>query len=112
MQEVISFGKRLVPLEQIAYVEPFNPAQNPQLNATKEFKARVVLLNRDDARADRRVHAIAAADVAPHPPTDRARGAVAGLAMSSGSPDVPSDLAFGKLKGEFREIRGDAACRR
>jgi hypothetical protein len=61
MQEVISFGKRLVPLEQIAYVEPFNPAQNPQLNATKEFKARVVLINRDTVLAEANPHELAEA---------------------------------------------------
>ena len=43
--KVITIGKRLVPVEQIAYVEPFDPTTNPEFK--KEFKARVVLLNRE-----------------------------------------------------------------
>lgn len=43
--KVITIGKRLVPVEQIAYVEPFDPSSNPDYK--KEFKARVVLLNRE-----------------------------------------------------------------
>jgi hypothetical protein len=61
MQDVISFGKRLVPFEQIAYIEPFDPAQNSQLNATKDFKARVVLLNRDTVLAEANPHELAEA---------------------------------------------------
>jgi hypothetical protein len=30
MQDVITIGKRLVSLEQIAFVEPFDPANNPE----------------------------------------------------------------------------------
>jgi hypothetical protein len=47
MQNVITIGKRLVPAEQIAFVEPFDPASNPEFKPEKTFKARVVLLNRD-----------------------------------------------------------------
>jgi hypothetical protein len=47
MQDVITIGKRLLPLEQIAFVEPFDPASNPEFKSDKPFKARVVLLNRD-----------------------------------------------------------------
>jgi hypothetical protein len=47
MQNVITIGKRLVPVEQIAFVEPFDPASNPDFKSDKPFKARVVLLNRD-----------------------------------------------------------------
>jgi hypothetical protein len=47
MQDVITIGKRLVPLEQIALVEPFDPTSNPEFKPEREFKARVVLLNRD-----------------------------------------------------------------
>ncbi|MGJ4993858.1 hypothetical protein ACQR0Z_05565 [Bradyrhizobium sp. HKCCYLS3077] len=43
--KVITIGKRLVPVEQIAYVEPFDPASNPDFK--KEFKGCVVLLNRE-----------------------------------------------------------------
>jgi hypothetical protein len=44
---VITIGKRLVPAEQIALVEPFDPASNPEFQSDKAFKGRVVLLNRD-----------------------------------------------------------------
>ena len=47
MQDVITIGKRLVPVEQIAFVEPFDPTSNPEFKPEKAFKARVVLLNRD-----------------------------------------------------------------
>ena len=47
MQNVITIGRRHVPIEQIAYVEPFDPATNPEFKPEKPFKARVVLLNRD-----------------------------------------------------------------
>jgi hypothetical protein len=45
--KVLTIGKRLVPLEQVACVEPFDPAANPEFKPEKEFKSRLVLLNRD-----------------------------------------------------------------
>jgi hypothetical protein len=45
--QVITIGKRLVPAEQIVFVEPFDPASNPEFKSDKPFKGRVVLLNRD-----------------------------------------------------------------
>jgi hypothetical protein len=44
---ILTIGKRLISLEQIAYVEPFDPAANPEFKPEKDFKARLVLLNRD-----------------------------------------------------------------
>ena len=44
---VITIGKRLLPLAQIALVEPFDPTSNPNFKPERDFKARVVLLNRD-----------------------------------------------------------------
>jgi hypothetical protein len=52
MQNVVTLGRRLVPLEQIAIVEPFDPASNPQFRPEREFKARVILLNRDTLLAE------------------------------------------------------------
>jgi len=52
MQDVVTIGKRLIPLEQIALVEPFDPASNPDFKSDKPFKARVVLLNRDTMLAE------------------------------------------------------------
>ena len=45
--KVVTIGKRLVPVEQVAFVEPFDPAANPEFRPEKQFKARLVLLNRD-----------------------------------------------------------------
>jgi hypothetical protein len=45
--KVITIGKRLVPAEQVAFVEPFDPSSNPEFKPEKDFKGRVVLLNRE-----------------------------------------------------------------
>ena len=45
--QVITLGKRLVPAEQIAFIEAFDPASNPEFKPDRDFKGRVVLLNRD-----------------------------------------------------------------
>ena len=45
--KVITIGKRLVPLDHVAFVEPFDPASNPEFKSGKDFKGRVVLLDRD-----------------------------------------------------------------
>ena len=47
MQNVVTIGNRLLPLEQIAFVESFDPTSNPEFKSEKPFKARVVLINRD-----------------------------------------------------------------
>jgi hypothetical protein len=47
MQTIVTLGRRLIPIEQIAMVEPFDPAANPQFKPDKAFKARIVLINRD-----------------------------------------------------------------
>jgi hypothetical protein len=47
MDNVITLGRKLVPIEHIALVEAFDPAANPQFTPSKTFKARVVLLNRE-----------------------------------------------------------------
>lgn len=45
--KVITIGKRLVSADQVAFVEPFDPSANPEFKPEKDFKTRVVLLNRD-----------------------------------------------------------------
>ena len=45
--QVITIGKRLVPAKQIAFVEAFDQASNPEFKPERDFKGRVVLLNRD-----------------------------------------------------------------
>lgn len=46
MENVIRIAKRLIPIEQIALVEPFIAPTDPPLRTEKEFKARIVLLDR------------------------------------------------------------------
>lgn len=36
--KVLTIGKRLVPLEQVACVEPFDPAANPEFKPEKESR--------------------------------------------------------------------------
>jgi hypothetical protein len=45
--DIIIIGKRLISLGEIACVEPFDPAANPEFKPEKDFKSRLVLLNRD-----------------------------------------------------------------
>jgi hypothetical protein len=47
MENTVTFGRRLVPVEQIALIEPFDPSANPKMQSGRPFKTRVVLLNRD-----------------------------------------------------------------
>jgi hypothetical protein len=47
MQNVITIGRELVPVEQIAYFESFEPPANGQFKPDKPYKGRVVLLNRE-----------------------------------------------------------------
>ena len=43
----LTIGKRLIPLERIALVEPFVATGNEAIRTEKPFKSRIVLLNRD-----------------------------------------------------------------
>jgi hypothetical protein len=47
MENVITIGRKHVPIEQIAYVEPFELAPDAEFKPEKPFKGRVVLLDRD-----------------------------------------------------------------
>jgi len=47
MENVITIGRALVPVEQIAYIEAFEPSANEQFKPDKPYKGRVVLLNRE-----------------------------------------------------------------
>jgi hypothetical protein len=46
MDNVIRIAKRLIPIERIALFEPFVISTDQGLRSTKEFKARIVLLDR------------------------------------------------------------------
>jgi hypothetical protein len=52
MSNTINIGRRLIPLEQIALVEPFEPSAENPLRSDREFKSRIVLLNRDSVLAE------------------------------------------------------------
>jgi len=45
--QVITIGKRLISAEQIAFVEVFDPSTNPEFKPERDFKGRIVLINRD-----------------------------------------------------------------
>jgi len=47
MQDVITIGRELVPVAQIAYIEAFEPPADGQFKPEKPYKSRVVLLNRE-----------------------------------------------------------------
>ena len=47
MTTTITIGKKLIPLEQIALVEPFDPEAASNIQTDRLFKTRIVLLDRD-----------------------------------------------------------------
>jgi hypothetical protein len=47
MSSTITVGRRLIPVEQIALVEPYDPAENPRMQSNRPFQARIVLTDRD-----------------------------------------------------------------
>lgn len=47
MNNVITIGKRLIPIEHIAFVEPYDPATNPKLQTSRDYKSRIVMINRE-----------------------------------------------------------------
>ncbi len=61
MSKTITFGRRLVPVEQIALIEPFEPAANPNMKSERPFKARVVLLDRNSILTEEPPEALAEA---------------------------------------------------
>jgi len=47
MANFITVGRRLIPSEHVAFVEPFDPNANPKFQTSRDFKGRVVMVNRD-----------------------------------------------------------------
>jgi hypothetical protein len=60
--QIITIGRRLVPSNQIAVVEPFDPLTNPEFKPEKTFQARIVLLNRDTILTETSMHEFAKAN--------------------------------------------------
>jgi hypothetical protein len=52
MARTVTVGRRLVPLEQIALIEPFEPSAANPLRSDREFRSRIILLNRDSILAE------------------------------------------------------------
>jgi hypothetical protein len=57
----VTIGKRLIPLDHVALVEPFDPAAHPGMKTEKAFKARVVLIDRQSVLTEETVEAFSQA---------------------------------------------------
>jgi hypothetical protein len=62
MSTFVTVGKRLIPREHIAFVEPYDPAANPKLQTSRDFLARVMLVNRDSILIEESPEAFAKAN--------------------------------------------------
>jgi hypothetical protein len=47
MANFVIVGRRLIPREHIAFIEPYDPNANPRFQTSRDFKGRVVMVNRD-----------------------------------------------------------------
>jgi len=47
MSATVTVGKRLIPIEHIALIEPFDPAAHPRMQTERPFQARIVLIDRE-----------------------------------------------------------------
>lgn len=56
---VIKIGKRLIPTEQIALIEPYVPAANSRIKTERQFQARVILIHRDSVLTEETPEAFA-----------------------------------------------------
>jgi hypothetical protein len=63
-QNIIAFGRKRFPIEEIALVEPFEPPAEPppRFTTDKEFKTRVVLIDRYSVLTEETVEAFAEAN--------------------------------------------------
>lgn len=52
MSDTIRVGKRLVPAEHIALLEPFVPSAQSPINSDKPFQTRIVLLDRESVLSE------------------------------------------------------------
>jgi hypothetical protein len=59
---IITIGKRLIPTEQIALIESFDPSANPDFKVEKDYKARMLLINRDTVLIETTTEALAEAN--------------------------------------------------
>ena len=61
MENLIRIGKRLIPLEQIALIEPYVVDPDKPLNTSKQFGSRIVLLDKDSVLSEESVSDLAEA---------------------------------------------------
>src|SRR5262245_20014588 len=59
MSTTVTIGKRLIPLEHIALLEPFDPATQPKMQSDRPFQTRVVLINRESVLTEEALDAFA-----------------------------------------------------
>jgi hypothetical protein len=52
MSNTIQIGRRIIPIEQIALIEPFDPEAQKNMRSDRAFKSRIVLLNRDSVLSE------------------------------------------------------------
>jgi hypothetical protein len=62
MSNTITVGKRLIPKEEIAFVEPYDPNANPKFQTSREYQARLVMVNRESVLAEETPKAFAEAN--------------------------------------------------
>jgi hypothetical protein len=62
MANFITIGRRLIPSEHIAFVEPYDPNANPKFQTSRDFKGRVVMVNRDSILTEEPPQAFAEAN--------------------------------------------------
>jgi hypothetical protein len=52
MTNVIQVSRRIIPVEHVALVEPFVSDANAPLRSAREFKSRIVLLDKDSVLSE------------------------------------------------------------
>jgi hypothetical protein len=59
MDTTVTVGKRLIPIEQIALIEPFDAAAQAKLQTERPFQARIVLVDRESVLTEEALAAFA-----------------------------------------------------
>lgn len=55
MPNMFMIGKKLVPAEQVAFVEPYDPTANPRFQTAREYQSRIVMLDRNSILTEQSV---------------------------------------------------------
>ncbi|WP_159005707.1 hypothetical protein [Bradyrhizobium sp. S69] len=58
MTATITVGRRLVPIEHIALLEPFDPINQSRMQSDRPFQTRILLLNRDSILSEEPLDAL------------------------------------------------------